>query len=120
MGNRLKSIIYNLCTPFKHDIHCASLCGVEFVVTKESREKRAQRESCLKGVERLEHNVCCKIFDLFRQFFEFGNDLHRREQLFDLPVSIHSPIRTYPNELSHLLKVNSNPQLEQSLALELS
>ena len=26
-----------------------SLCGVEFVVTKERREKRAQRESCLKG-----------------------------------------------------------------------
>ena len=40
----------NLCTPFKHDIRCASLCGVEFVVTK---EKRAQRESCLKGVLRL-------------------------------------------------------------------
>ena len=34
----------NLCTPFKHDIRCASLCGVEFVVTKERREKRAQRE----------------------------------------------------------------------------
>ena len=43
----------NLCTPFKHDIRCASLCGVEFVVTKERREKRAQRESCLKGVQRL-------------------------------------------------------------------
>ena len=44
---------YNLCTPFKHDIRCASLCGVEFVVTKERREKRAQRESCLKGVRAL-------------------------------------------------------------------
>ena len=44
---------YNLCTPFKHDIRCASLCGVEFVVTKKRREKRAQRESCLKGVQRL-------------------------------------------------------------------
>ena len=43
----------NLCTPFKHDIRCASLCGVEFVVTKKRREKRAQRESCLKGVQRL-------------------------------------------------------------------
>ena len=42
-----------LCTPFKHDIRCASLCGVEFVVTKERREKRAQRESCLKEVQRL-------------------------------------------------------------------
>ena len=38
------------CTPFKHDIRSASLCGVEFLVTKERREKRAQRESCLKGV----------------------------------------------------------------------
>ena len=46
-------ISYNLCTPFKHDIRCASLCGVEFVVTKERREKRAQRESCLKGVNSL-------------------------------------------------------------------
>ena len=31
-------------------ISAAPLCGVEFVVTKERREKRAQRESCLKGV----------------------------------------------------------------------
>ena len=46
-------IICNLCSPFKHDIRCASLCGVEFVVTKERREKRAQRESCLKGVRSL-------------------------------------------------------------------
>ena len=46
---------YNLCTPFKHDIRCASLCGVEFVVTKERREKRAQRESCLKGVRSLQY-----------------------------------------------------------------
>ena len=45
----------NLCTPFKHDIRCTSLCGVEFVVTKERREKRAQRESCLKGVRSLHH-----------------------------------------------------------------
>ena len=30
-----------------------SPCDVEFVVTKERREKRAQRESCLKGVQRL-------------------------------------------------------------------
>ena len=44
---------YNLCTPFKHDIRCASLCGSEFVVTKERREKRAQRESCLKEVRSL-------------------------------------------------------------------
>ena len=44
---------YNPCTPFKHDIRCASLCGVEFVFTKERREKRAQRESCLKGVRAL-------------------------------------------------------------------
>ena len=43
----------NLCTPFKYDIRCASFCGVEFVVTKERREKRAQRESYLKGVQRL-------------------------------------------------------------------
>ena len=44
---------YNLCTPFKYDIRCASLCGVEFVVTKKRREKRAQHESYLKGVRRL-------------------------------------------------------------------
>ena len=44
---------FNLCTPFKHNIHCASLCGVEFVVTKERREKRTQRESCLKRVQRV-------------------------------------------------------------------
>ena len=31
----------------------APLCGVEFVVTKDRREKRAQRESCLKGVRSL-------------------------------------------------------------------
>ena len=43
-------INYNLCSPFKRDIRCASLRGVEFVVTKERREKRAQRESCLKRV----------------------------------------------------------------------
>ena len=48
-----KSSWNNLCTPFKHDIRCASLRGVEFVVTKERREKRAQRESCLKGVRSL-------------------------------------------------------------------
>ena len=45
---------YNLCTPFKHDIRCASLCGV---VTKERREKRAQRESCLKGVQSLKSSL---------------------------------------------------------------
>ena len=47
----------NLCTPFKHDIRCASLCGVKFVVTKERREKRAQRESCLKGVRSLQASL---------------------------------------------------------------
>ena len=47
------TIYYNLCNPFKYDLRCASLCGVEFVVTKERREKRAQRESCLKGVRSL-------------------------------------------------------------------
>ena len=45
--------IYNLYTPFKHDIRCASLCGVDFIVTKERRKKRAQRESRLKGVRSL-------------------------------------------------------------------
>ena len=54
-------IIYNLCTPFKHDIRCASLCDVEFVVTKERRGKRAQRESCLKGVRSLLYE-CLVIF----------------------------------------------------------
>ena len=55
---KLESILYNnLCTPFKHDIRCASLCGVEFVITKERRKKRAQRESCLKGVRSLQEYV---------------------------------------------------------------
>ena len=40
----------NLCTPFKHDFRCSSLCGVDFVF---KREKRAQRRSCLKGSQRL-------------------------------------------------------------------
>ena len=52
---RYALLTINLCTPFKHDIHCASLCGVEFVVTKERREKRAQRESCLKGERSLHY-----------------------------------------------------------------
>jgi len=51
---KCKPLISNLCIPFKHDIRCASLCGVEFVVTKERMEKRAQRESCLKGVRSLD------------------------------------------------------------------
>ena len=49
----IQYIQFNLYTPFKHDIRCASLCGVEFVVTKKKREKRAQRGSCLKGAQRL-------------------------------------------------------------------
>ena len=55
MSSLINSRIFrkNHCTPFKHDIRCGSLCGVEFVVTKERREKRAQRESCLKGVRSL-------------------------------------------------------------------
>ena len=36
--------------------YTAPLCGVEFVVTNEGREKRAQRESCLKGVRSLSVN----------------------------------------------------------------
>ena len=47
----------NQCAPFKYDIRCASLCGVEFVAIKERREKRAQRESYLKGVQRLYYNI---------------------------------------------------------------
>ena len=46
-------LIYNLCNPFKHDLRCASLCGVDFVFKRERREKRAQRRSCLKGLQRL-------------------------------------------------------------------
>ena len=42
---------YNLCNPFKHDLRCASICGVEFVFPKERREKRAQRRSWLKGLQ---------------------------------------------------------------------
>ena len=52
--SQCKKTPYNLCTPFKHDIRCASLCGVKFVVTKERRGKRAQFESSLKGVRSLE------------------------------------------------------------------
>ena len=52
-ANHIKTTGYKHCTPFKHDIRSASLCGVEFVVTKERREKRAQRKSCLKGLQRL-------------------------------------------------------------------
>ena len=28
-------ILYNLCNSFKHDLHCASPCGVDFVLAKE-------------------------------------------------------------------------------------
>ena len=48
------ALTYNLRTPFKYDIRGASLCGVEFVVTKERRENRAQRESYLKDVRTLQ------------------------------------------------------------------
>ena len=34
-----------------------SLCGVECVVTKERSEKRAQRESYLKGIRRLLYKI---------------------------------------------------------------
>ena len=52
--NLVIQLTFNLCTPFKYDIRCASLCGVDFVVTKKRREKRAQRKSYLKGVQRLQ------------------------------------------------------------------
>ena len=43
----------NLCYPFSPDVRCASLYGVEFVFTKERREKKAQRRSGLKRLKRL-------------------------------------------------------------------
>ena len=42
-----------LCDPFNPDLRCAPLCGVEFVFKKERREKRTQRRSGLKGLQRL-------------------------------------------------------------------
>ena len=44
---------YNLCIPFKHDLHCASFCGLDSVFKRKRREKRAQRRSCSKGLQRL-------------------------------------------------------------------
>ena len=53
----------NLCYPFSPDVRCASLYGVEFVFTKERREKKAQRRSRLKGLQRLKlasvTNIIC-------------------------------------------------------------
>ena len=73
----------NLCTPFKHDIRCTSLCGVEFVVTKERREKRAQRESCLKGVQRLNlkilHLTSFVVFEYLFDLFKIFRDLERND-----------------------------------------
>ena len=45
---------YHLCNPFKYELRCASFCGVEFAFKREIREKRAQRRSYLKGLQRLQ------------------------------------------------------------------
>ena len=42
-----------LCNPFNPDLRCTSLCGVYFVFKGHRREKRAQRRSGLKGLQRL-------------------------------------------------------------------
>ena len=44
------TIPYNLCNPFKHDHRCASLSGVEFVFTKERREKEGAAEVIFERV----------------------------------------------------------------------
>ena len=46
----------NLCNPFNLDLRCASLCGVELVF-KKRRERRAQRRSGLKGLQRFKRLV---------------------------------------------------------------
>ena len=40
----------------------APLCGVDFVFKRERREKRAQRRSCLKGLQRLQRFGLTKIY----------------------------------------------------------
>ena len=40
----------NLCNPFKYDLRCASFCGVEFVFTKERREKEGAAEVIFERV----------------------------------------------------------------------
>ena len=45
--------IYNLCNPFKYDLRCASLCGVEFVFTNERREKGGVAEVIFERVTKI-------------------------------------------------------------------
>ena len=68
--------IYNLCNPFKYDLRCASLCGVEFVFTKERRENGAQRRSYFKGLQRL------LVLDFSR--VDFNGQSTRKPELGDI------------------------------------
>ena len=98
------NIWYNLCTPFKHDIRRASLCGFEFVVTMERREKRAQRESCLKGVQRL------YILNYIIYISHWTKNTNMSEQVAN--KIILSPIMKSPTKLSWDTRVFSCPFYE--------
>ena len=63
----------NLCNPFKHHLRCASLYGVDFVFKRERREKRAQRRSCLKGLQRLFPDRSFPQFYDLMSFRRFSN-----------------------------------------------
>ena len=54
------SLFYNLCNPFKHDLRCASLCGVEFVFKKDRREKDGAVEVKFERVDQTS-NFCDDI-----------------------------------------------------------
>ena len=55
---------YNLCNPFKHDHRCASLSGVEFVFTKERREKEGAAEVMFERVTK----IIVRISNTFKSF----------------------------------------------------
>ena len=83
---------YNLCNPFKYDLRCASLCGVELVFTKERREKGAQRRSSLKGLQRL------LVLDFSR--VDFNGQSTRKPELGDIKDrSIELPLWLHPSIL---------------------
>ena len=54
----------NLCDPCKHDLRCASLCGVEFLFTWESREKQGAAEVMFKRVTVIIRSDCLPLYVL--------------------------------------------------------
>ena len=52
---------YNLCNPFKHDLRCASLCGVEFVFPKERRGKEGAAEVMFERVTEIRTWAHCVV-----------------------------------------------------------